>query len=144
MQKITKSIKKYNSPSFSAYEKTLVLLKPDAFRRKADNLIMQKILSKNLNIEDSFEGVASRKKIEVNYVEHSKKDFFGEWIDFMVSGPIRALIVTGEDAVSKMNALKKEIRLKYAPDEKRFNLIHTSDDLLSANREIMNMFDKNV
>lgn len=57
---------------------------------------------------------------------------------------MRALLVGGEDAVSEINSLKKAIRDEFAPGEKRFNLVHSSDDTASAKREIANFFDIEV
>ena len=54
------------------------------------------------------------------------------------------MLVGGEDAIDVVNALKKSVRQELAPGEKRFNLIHSSDDVESANREIHNFFDVEV
>lgn len=62
----------------------------------------------------------------------------------MVSGKIKAMVLGGEDAVARASTLKKSIRSQYAPGEKRFNLIHSSDDVESAKREIANFFDTEV
>lgn len=126
--------------SFTGYEKTLVIIKPDAFNRRADEMILKKIQSQGVDVLDTFEGVLSRKEVEENYKQHAGKSFFREWIDFMVSGKSKTLSVGGEDAISKMHKVKKEVRMKYAPDEKRYNLMHTSDDSESARREIENIF----
>lgn len=126
--------------SFTGYEKTLVIIKPDAFNRRADEMIFKKIQSQGVEILDTFEGILPRQKVEVNYTQHSDKSFFREWVDFMVSGKSKTISVGGEDAISKMQKVKKEVRIKYAPDEKRYNLMHTSDDSESAEREIANMF----
>lgn len=129
------------SPSFQAYEKTFVMLKPDSFNRKLDSIIMKRIADKKLDILKQWEGIAPRKKLEENYIQHKDKPFFPAWIDFLQSGKIRALLVGGEDAIEAANALKKSVRQELAPGEKRFNLIHSSDDTTSAEREIHNFFD---
>ncbi len=54
------------------------------------------------------------------------------------------MVLGGEDAVARASTLKKSIRSQYAPGEKRFNLIHSSDDVESAKREIANFFDTEV
>lgn len=129
------------TPSFQAYEKTFVMLKPDSFNRKLDEIIMKRIAEKKLDVLKQWEGVAPRKKLEGNYIRHKDKPFFSEWIDFLQSGKIRALLIGGEDAIEAANALKKSVRQDLAPGQKRFNLIHSSDDTASAEREIHNFFD---
>lgn len=130
----------YN-PSFQAYEKTFMMLKPDSFKRNLDKTIMQKISENDLEIIQQWEGIAPRKKLEGNYSQYKNKSFFKEWIDFLQSGKIRALLVGGEDAISKINSLKKSIRNEFAPGERCFNLVHSSDDVNSAKKEITNFFD---
>ena len=121
-----------------------MMLKPDAFERKLDGIIEKNILESGLKISESFVGIAPRKKMENNYIAKKNKSFFNEWIDFLTSGKIRAIIVEGDNAIARALNLKKEIRNQYAPNEKRFNLIHCSDDLENAKREIKNFFDKEV
>lgn len=132
------------TPSFQAYEKTFMMLKPDSFSRNLDQTIMKKLSDKKLNVLQEWEGIAPREKLEANYRQHKNKSFFAEWIDFLSSGKVRALLVGGEDAVSEINSLKKAIRDEFAPGEKRFNLVHSSDDTASAKREIANFFDIEV
>lgn len=129
------------TPSFQAYQKTFVMLKPDSFERHLDGVIMNRIADSHLQVLKQWEGVAPRKKLEENYAAHKNKSFFHSWIDFLQSGKIRAMLVGGEDAIDVVNALKKSVRQELAPGEKRFNLIHSSDDAESANREIKNFFD---
>ena len=137
---ITKNTYNY-TPYFTAYEKTFVMLKPDALNRKLDSTIMKEIDSAGLKVLKQWEGVPSREKMEGNYISYKNKSFFPEWINFLVSGKIRALLLGGDDAVAKASNLKRDIRAKYAPGEIRFNLIHSSDDVDSAEREIANFFD---
>ena len=54
------------------------------------------------------------------------------------------MIIGGEDAVSAVSALKKQVREELAPGQKRFNLMHSSDDVESAKRECMNFFDTEI
>ena len=127
--------------TFKGYEKTFMMIKPDAFQRNLEKVIETNIIESGLKISESFTGVAPRKKIENNYITKQHKSFFKEWIDFLTSGKIKAIIVEGENAIARALELKKNIRNKYAPNEKRFNLIHCSDDIHNAKREIKNFFD---
>ncbi len=130
--------------TFTAYEKTFVMLKPDSFQRNVDGIIMKKINSKGLKVLNEWEGIAPRKKLEGNYSQYKDKPFFTKWIDFLSSGKIKAMIIGGEDAVSAVSALKKQVREELAPGQKRFNLMHSSDDVESAKRECMNFFDTEI
>ena len=126
---------------FKGYEKTFIMIKPDAFQRNLDGVIEINILESGLTISKSFVGIAPRCKMEMNYITKQNKSFFKEWIDFLISGNVKAIIVEGDNAISKALKLKKEIRNQYAQNEKRFNLIHCSDDVSNAKREIKNFFD---
>lgn len=101
----------YYKPSFQAYEKTFVMLKPDSFKRSLDGKIMESLKAKNLDVLKQWEGIAPREKLEGNYIQHKNKSFFKEWIDFLLSGKVRALLVGGEDAISEINNLKNQFAL---------------------------------
>ena len=137
---ITPTTKNYN-PNFQAYEKTFVIIKPDAVRRDLESIILNKIKHSGLEVLDEWSGIAPRKMIEGNYIQYKDKPFFKDWIDFMVSGRLRAVILGGDEAISKANGIKKDIRGQYAPAEKRLNLIHCSDDIETAKKEIANFLD---
>lgn len=126
--------------SFKAYEKTFMIIKPDAFERHLEQIIEQSIIQKGLKITKSFEGIAPRAKMENNYIAKKDKSFFKEWMDFLTSGKLKAFIVEGDNAITKALDLKSEIRRIYAPNEKRYNLVHCSDDHTNATREIINFF----
>ena len=132
----------FNNLNFTGYERTFVMLKPDAFKRNLDSVIMDKIKEdKSLIISKTWEGVAPRKKVEKNWESKRGKSFFKEWMDFMTSGKVRGMVVEGEDAVSKVLNLKIAIRNKFAKGQKRENLVHSSDTVQDAKREIGNFFD---
>lgn len=130
----------YN-PSFQAYEKTFMMLKPDSFERNLNKKIVETIEENGLTILKEWEGVAPKEKLEGNYAQYKEKSFFREWIDFLRSGKIKAMLVGGEDAVSKGLELKNKIRIDFDAVNKRRNLLHSSDDINSAEREIKNFFD---
>lgn len=144
MQIISSNNPSYYFGSFKAKEKTFMILKPDSFQRNLDKVIEAKILKNGLEIVDSFEGIVPRRKMEINYIEKKNKSFFKDWIDFLTSSKVKALIVEGDNAISKALQIKKEIREQYAPNEKRYNLLHCSDDMINARREIKNFFGLNI
>ena len=130
--------------SFRAYEKTFMIIKPDAYERNLNTIIENNILASGLKISKSFEGIASKNKMRKNYISKQNKSFFEDWIKFLTSGKLKAIVVEGDNAISKALNLKKEIRTKYAPNEKRYNLVHCSDDEINAKREIKNFFDMEI
>lgn len=133
------------SPNFTRYEKTFMMLKPDAFKRHLDSVIMDKLANEqNLKITKTWEGIAPREKIEKNWESKRGKSFFKDWMDFMTSGKVRGMVVEGDDAVSKVLNFKTAIRNCFAPGQKRENLVHSSDSVQEAEREIGNFFDYKI
>ena len=128
-----------------AIERTLILIKPDAVRRRLAGEILQRIESRGFTVVAGKLVTASRALGEEHYGEHKDKPFFGELVDFITSGPTWALVVEGEGAIATMrktigatnpaNAEPGTIRGDLAmsmPD----NLVHGSDSPESAQREI--------
>lgn len=133
----------YN-PNFQAYEKTFVIIKPDAVKRNLEIEILNKIKNSGLEILEEWSGVAPRKMVEGTYIQYKEKPFFQEWVDFMMSGRLRAIVLGGDDAIDKASTIKKQVRSEYAPNEKRLNLIHCSDDIEEARKEIANFLDTKI
>lgn len=127
-------------PSFGVKERTFVMLKPDSFERGFVELIEDALRKQDLTIVESWTGNASRKKLEQHYREHRHKPFFGAWIDYLQSGNVKAMVVEGDDAIYRAKTLKLKIRAFFAPNQKRENLIHSSDTPSEATREIENFF----
>ena len=128
-----------------AVEQTLILIKPDAVRRRLAGEILGRIEARGFEIREAKLLTVSRELGEEHYAEHREKPFFGELVAFITSGPTWALVVEGEGAVSTMrttigatdpaNAAPGTIRGDLAssmPD----NLVHGSDSSESAAREI--------
>lgn len=140
-QKVSKL--KFN-PHFGAIERTFVMLKPDSFERNLAKPIEKAFSLHGLRIVRSWTGYAPRVKLVNNYIEFKAKPFFNEWMDFLQSRKIEAMIIEGDDAVSRTRALTLKIREIFAPNEKRKNLLHSSDCLDAAKREIENFFGPNA
>ena len=132
----------YYTPTFSAKEKTFVIIKPDAFERHLDQKIMDILKQKEISITRTWEGFAPKEKFAEVYKQHANKSFFTDWISYLAHGKIRAMEVEGEDAINTVINIKRRIRSKYAPNEKRINLMHCSDDTQSAKRETRVFFNK--
>ena len=128
-----------------AVERTLILIKPDAVRRRLAAEILGRIEARGFEIRQGRLLVVDRALAEEHYAEHREKPFFGELVEFITSGPTWALVVEGEGAIATMrktidatnpaDAEPGTIRGDLAmsmPD----NLVHGSDSPESAAREI--------
>lgn len=126
-------------------ERTLVLLKPDAFERNLVGEIMNIIDSKDLKLVAAKQVEMDLMTIQKHYKNHVGKNFFPQLVEFMQSGPSLALVYEGNKACQAVRQLIGEkhptnsppgsIRGKYASEYPR-NLIHGSDDPHQAEYEI--------
>jgi nucleoside-diphosphate kinase len=128
-----------------AAERTLILIKPDAVRRRLSGEILGRIEARGFTVRAGKLVTVSRALGEEHYAEHKAKPFFGELVEFITSGPTWALVVEGEGAIATMrktigatnpaDAEPGTIRGDLAssmPD----NLVHGSDSPESAAREV--------
>jgi nucleoside-diphosphate kinase len=126
-------------------ERSLVLIKPDAVRRRLAGEILARLERRGLGLRAAKLVRVDRDLAERHYAEHREKAFFSELVDFITSAPTLALVVEGESAISvvrttmgatnPVNAAPGTIRGDLAlamPD----NLVHGSDSQESAEREI--------
>ena len=126
-------------------ERTLILIKPDAMQRRLAGEILGRFERRGLTVRAAKLVQVDRDLAERHYAEHREKPFFGELVEFITSAPTLALVLEGESAVSVVrttmgatNPVEAEpgtIRGDLAlamPD----NLVHGSDSLESAEREI--------
>ena len=132
-------------------EQTLILIKPDAVRRKLAGEIIRRIESRGLDIIALKMLTPSRELAERHYAVHRGKDFFEPTVEFITSGPVVAMVVEGENAIQLMrNMMGATNPLNAAPGtirgdlttSMRENLIHGSDSPENANIEIKLWFDE--
>ncbi len=126
-------------------EKTLILLKPDAIQRGLVGQILACIENKGFRILALKLMQMDRAKAEEHYAPHKGKGFFNAVCDYMVSGPIVALVVGGQGAIKGMRTLMGatnpldadpgSIRGRWGQTIDK-NLIHGSDSQESSEREI--------
>ena len=126
-------------------ETTLVLIKPDAVKRRLIGEIVARFEAKNLTIRAMKLMKMSGELADKHYAEHVQKSFYPELKAFMTGSPLVALAVAGPDAVNlvrkMMGATKPAdsapgtIRGDYALVVTE-NLVHGSDSLDSAKREL--------
>jgi nucleoside-diphosphate kinase len=126
-------------------ERTLILVKPDAFARGLTGEILARFERKGLKIVALKHMTTSRETAETHYAEHAERPFFGELVDFITSAPLVALILEGQDAIkaarqligatNPLEAATGSIRGDFAI-EIGTNMVHGSDSPESAEREI--------
>ncbi len=136
-------------------EKTLVLIKPDGVRRGLVGEVISRIESKGYLIEQSRMLTADRALLEDHYAEHKGKPFYEPLVEFMMSGPIVAIVATGNRVIEGFRSLAGAtdptlaapgtIRGDLARDQGTKvvqNIVHGSDSSESAVREIAIFFPK--
>ena len=126
-------------------ERTLVLIKPDAMKRKLMGEIISVYEKSYLRIAAIKLTKATIDMAEEHYEEHKEKSFFSELIDYITSTEVCALIIEGDNAVEEVRKLNgatdpkdadpSSIRAKYALSKSE-NSVHASDSINSAEREI--------
>ncbi len=125
-------------------DRTLILVKPDAFARSLTGEIVARFERKGLKIVALRHMTVTRELAERHYAEHAERPFFGELVDFITSGPIVAMVLEGTDAVkaarqligatNPLEATPGTIRGDFAI-EMGTNMVHGSDSPESAARE---------
>lgn len=136
-------------------EKTLVLIKPDGVSRGLVGEVISRIESKGYRIEQSRMLTADRTVLEKHYAEHLGKAFYEPLLEFMMSGPIVAIVASGNRVIEGFRSLAGAtdptlaapgtIRGDLARDQGTKvvqNIVHGSDSLESAAREIAIFFPK--
>jgi len=126
-------------------ERTLVLIKPDAVKRGLVGEIVSRLERKGLAFEALVMRTMDGELADEHYAEHTQKAFYPPLKAFMISGPLIAAIVSGDQAVSVVRALVGATDGRVAAAgtirgdlslSNRENLVHASDSVESAEREI--------
>ena len=130
-------------------EQTLSIIKPDAVAKNAVGAILARFEEAGLRIAATKKIQLSRVDAEAFYAVHKARPFFGELVDFMVSGPVVVSVLEGENAVARNRELMgatdpKEaapgtIRADFA-ESIDANAVHGSDSLENAAIEIAFFF----
>ena len=130
-------------------EKTLVLIKPDAFSKNHAGDILKiyedagfKIIA--AKVMQMTESLAAK-----HYAEHIGRPYYPALVEFMTSAPIMALVLSGDNVIKKVRELngatnpaeaaEGTVRKLYAEDKTK-NAVHASDSPQSAEREISIFF----
>jgi nucleoside-diphosphate kinase len=125
-------------------DRTLILVKPDAFARSLTGEIIARFERKGLRIVALKHMTVSTELAQQHYAEHSERPFFGELVEFITGGPLVAMVLEGHEAVkaarqaigatNPIEAAPGSIRGDYGL-EVQTNLVHGSDSPESAARE---------
>jgi nucleoside-diphosphate kinase len=125
-------------------DRTLILVKPDAFARGLTGEILARFERKGLTIVALERQRIARETAETHYAEHHERPFFGELVDFITSGPLVAAVLEGHEAVkaarqvigatNPLEAATGSIRGDFALEVGQ-NMVHGSDSDESAARE---------
>ena len=125
-------------------DRTLILVKPDAFARGLTGEIIARFENKGLRIVALQHMTMAEEMARQHYAEHEGKPFFGELVDFITSGPLVAMVLEGEQAVTAarqvigatnpVEASPGSIRGDFAIEIGQ-NMVHGADSPESAERE---------
>ena len=125
-------------------ERTLILVKPDAFARNLTGEIIARFERKGLRIVAMKHMHLTEDLAKQHYAEHDGKPFFGELVDFITSAPLVALVLEGHEAIvaarqvigatNPLEAAPGSIRGDFALEVGK-NMVHGSDAPESGQRE---------
>lgn len=125
-------------------DRTLILVKPDAFERHLTGEVIARFERKGLTIAALKRMEVARELAEEHYAEHAERPFFGELVDFITGGPLVAMVLEGHEAVAAARQVIGSTNpIEAAPGsirgdlglEVQTNLVHGSDSAESAARE---------
>lgn len=126
-------------------EKTYIMLKPDAIKRRLVGNIIKRIEDKGYNIKEMKMFTLNEEILKEHYSHLVEKSFFPELVNFMTSGPVIGMIIEGTDVVVGMRNLMGPTKWEEASpgtirgdfaNNTTENLIHGSDSVSNAEEEI--------
>ena len=131
-------------------EHTLVIIKPDGYRRGLIGEVISRIERRGFKIVGLQTKTATREELEEHYFEHKDKHFFEGLVEYMMSGPIVLMVIEGSrviqafrnmmgdtnPAVAMPGTMRGDLARDWGPDAQIQNIVHGSDSAQSADREI--------
>ncbi|HLU22641.1 nucleoside-diphosphate kinase [Lederbergia graminis] len=133
-------------------EKTFLMVKPDAVQRGLIGEIVARFEKKGFQLIGAKLMRISQEQAEQHYIEHKDKPFYRELVDFITSGPVFAMVWQGENVIQISRQMMGVTRPHEAAPGTirgdfglivRKNIIHGSDSVDSADREIKLFFKEN-
>ncbi|GIQ67555.1 nucleoside-diphosphate kinase [Xylanibacillus composti] len=132
-----------------AQQQTFLMVKPDAVQRGLIGEIVQRFERKGFRLVAGKLVRMTEQQAEFHYAEHKGKEFFGDLVSFITSGPVFAMVWEGDEIIALSRTLIGKTNVKEAAPgtirgdfalHTNRNLIHGSDSPESAAREISNFF----
>ena len=129
----------------SSTERSLVLLKPDAVRRGLLGEILSRFERKGLVVDALVLRTMDAELADQHYADHVEKPFYPPLKEFMTSGPLAAMVLSGDDVIEVVRSMigstdgRKAAAGTIRGDfslSNRENLVHASDSPDSAKREL--------
>jgi nucleoside-diphosphate kinase len=130
-------------------DRTLILVKPDAFARGLTGEIIARFERKGLTIVALKHMQVGEDLAKQHYAEHAERPFFGELVEFITSAPLVAMVLEGHEAIkaarqvigatNPIEAAPGSIRGDYALEVGK-NMVHGSDSDESGAREVALFF----
>ena len=130
-------------------ERTLVLVKPDGVRRRLIGEVIRRLEAKGLEIIAAQMLQMDKEMAGRHYEEHTEKPFFSDLVTFITGGPLLAMCVQGDEAISVVRTVMGATDPKKAAPgtirgdlaiEMTENIVHGSDSPASATRELALFF----
>lgn len=131
-------------------EYTFIMVKPDGYKRRLVGEVISRFEKKGFKLLRIHTGIPSKELAEKHYEEHKDKDFFEKLINFITSGPVVSMLWEGPGII----ALSRKIVGATDPfmripgtirgdlsNDKTENIVHASDSVDAAKREIKIWFD---
>ena len=133
-------------------ELTFSIIKPNAMKKNVIGAIIKQFEEQGLKIAGAKMCQLTKAQCEEFYKEHRERPFFNELVEFMVSGPVLLMCLSGKNAIEKnreimgatnpAEAKSGSIRAQFG-DSVGENAVHGSDSPESAQRELEFFFDEN-
>jgi nucleoside-diphosphate kinase len=130
-------------------QRTLSIIKPDGVQKKLIGEVIKIFQDAGFKIAAMKMKWLSRSEAEGFYYVHRERAFFGELVEFMISGPVVIMVLEGDDAIMRnreimgatdpAEAAPGTIRARWA-DSKQNNIVHGSDSTASAEFEVSYFF----
>jgi nucleoside-diphosphate kinase len=130
-------------------QRTLVLVKPDGVRRGLTGEVIRRIEAKGYRLVALELRPATRELLAEHYAEHEGKPFYEPLVEFMLSGPVAAMVLEGERCIEGFRSLAGATDPTVAApgtvrgdlgrdwgEKVQQNIVHGSDSPESADREI--------
>lgn len=132
-------------------EQTFLMVKPDGVQRNLIGEVVSRFEMKGYTLSGSKVMKITKEMAETHYGEHKERPFFGSLVEFITSGPVFAMVWEGEGVIAESRKMVGKTNPKEADPgtirgdfgiQVSMNIIHGSDSVESAKREIALFFDE--